>query len=876
MFDSWQRKWRRLHFWIQRRRLEEELEQELAFHLESKRRGSPGIEEHEIRKEMGNLTLAKEASRDFWGFMSVESLLRDARYAIRTLRRSPLFTSVAILSLALGIAGNTAIFSILSALLIRPLPYHEPDRLMRITQLYPKAILSYFQDHSRTMDIAFVSPGSEFNLTGAGPAERITGSEVSANFFEVMGVSVKRGRSFQVDDNRPGNDSVVVVSDKLWATRFGSDPELVGKSIILSGRNRRVIGIAGSEFAFPSSTVQFWIPTRIDPSNTEDYWGGEFAPLIARLRPQANELQARNEIHSLAANIWKLFPWPMPKHWNANATVISLQSDLASNSQSELFILLGAVGVVLLIACANVASLLLARATARRKEMAMRAALGAGTGRIVRQLVIESLALAISAGASGLLLGSFALSLCRALFAANIPGVRQAAIDWRVCLFVTALSVLTGLVFGLVPALSAAQVDLIDAMRSGSQRSATKAWIGLRSGLIAGEIALTVVLVIGASLLTKSLYKLATLNPGFMTERVLTVKISPNDSFCTNRQSCVAFYDRLLGQARSVRSVMDAALANTIPLDGQAPTLPVDVEDHPRTADFPSPMLWNGAVTQDYFRVMHIPLISGRTFTTVDGSDAPAVLLISESTARRFWPGASPIGKHIRKTGEKSWRTVVGVVADVRQFDLANHSPGAISGAMYMPYSQAIQGNGEIPVVMNLLVKSTAAVDSVRLDLHHVASSVNPEIPVGQVVKLSDTAENSIASFRSTIWVFLSFAGTALLLAAIGLYGLMSYLVAQRTYEISLRMAVGASARSVVELILAQAMRITGIGMSVGILAALIFGRLLTSMLVGVGSADPVVFASVAGLIVFVALTASAIPALRAARIDPIRTLRSE
>jgi len=646
IFNRLGRTGRRLLLWVRRDRLAQDLAEELELHLHLKQanqrdQGSTHASAEQIRREMGNMTLAKEESRDMWGFVSVDSLLHDIRYALRIFTRNPGFASIAILSLALGIAGNTAIFSIVNTLLIKPLPFREPSRLVRITQLYPKAIFEYFQQHTKTMEIAFVSPASEFNLTGIGPASRIAGSETSANFFSVLGATAERGRTFEPGEDRPGNDGVVVLSHELWRTKFHADPNILDRTITLSGINRRVVGVAPASFSFPSTRVQFWIPARIDPSNAVDYWGGAFVPLIARLRPDANVEQARGEIRSLAGGVWKLFPSPMPRLWNADSTVLSFQSDLAGETRGKLFVLLAAVGTVLIIACANVASLLLARATTRRKEVALRAALGAGTGRIMRQLLTESVVLALAAGALGIVLGTTSVSLFRSVVPAEIPGMSRVGVDWRVCVFAAALSILTGLSFGIVPALNARSLDLVEAMRAGSQRSATKTWMAWRSGLIGGEIALTVVLVVGAGLLMKSLYDLTTVNPGFNSQRILTANISPNDSFCTLRVSCIAFYSRLLEQARGSVGVVDAAVANTVPLDGQLPAIPADVEDHPRTADFPSPMLWTGAVTPSYFRLMQIPLLSGRAFSEADGPNASPVILISASTARRF--GQTPI-----------------------------------------------------------------------------------------------------------------------------------------------------------------------------------------------------------------------------------------
>jgi putative ABC transport system permease protein len=882
MFPSLSRAWRKLVLLTRREQLGRELAEELELHLQLKQKdaeetGMPAqVAAEESRRAMGNITLAREQSNDIWAFLSIEQLLHDIRYALRSLRTNLGFSAVAILSLALGIAGTTAIFSIINALLIRPLPFMDPSRLVRITELYPKAILEYFRQHLTTMDIASVSPGFELNLTSQGPAVRITASETSANFWSVFGVSVERGRTFNTDEDRPGQDGVVILSHELWKTKFQEDPDVVGRTIVLGGVNRRIVGVAPSSFSFPSRKVQLWIPVRIDPRDREDYWGGAFVPFIARLRPGVTIEQAQGEIHSLAPRVWKLFPWPMPRNWNAQSKVMSLQTDLAGGSRDKLFVLLGAVGIVLIIACANVASLLLARAITRRKEMALRAALGAGGVRIVRQLLTESVVLALAAGGVGVLLGTAAVSLFQSIVPSDILGAAQIGIDWRVAAFAATLSVVTGLSFGIVPAFSARSFDLVDAMKTGSQRSTTSNWMSVRNSLIVGEIALTLVLLVGAGLLIKSLYALSFENPGFETQRILTVKISPNESFCQQREACIAFYDRLLQRIRSAPEVISAALVNTLPLTGELPAIAADVEGHPRTPDFPSPMLWAGAITSDYLRLMGIPMLSGRAFTEADGSNTPRVVLISASTAKRFWPGTDPIGKHIKRSGDGEWRTIVGVVPDVKQFSLSGRPVDWLQGAVYMPYAQAVQGNGDIPVAMNLLVKTTIYSERTAAAVRRLAVEANPNVPVGKIEPLDQIAHHSISSFRSTIWIFLTFAGVALLLTEIGMYGLMSYSVSQRTYEISVRMAIGAQASSVIGSVLGQSLRVTALGLATGIVVALLLTRLLSGLLFHVQTTDRWTFAGVALLLAIVAVAASSIPAWRASRIDSIKTLRAE
>lgn len=622
---------------------------------------SPEEARYAAHRKLGNPTLVREEIYQMNSIRFLETLGQDLRYAGRMLRRSPAFTLLAVLSLALGIGGNAAMFSLVDGVLIRPLPYADPDRLMRVTGYYPQGAIVALRERNRTMDLAAFSTDSEFNLTGQGEAVRLLGSTVSASLFTVLGVGPRLGRTFRPGEDQPGQDSVVILSHSLWRAKFASDPGVIGRLITLDGVDRQVVGVMPPGFAFPSSDVQIWIPLHLDPGNTFAYWNTGFLPLIARLRPRATVEQARSEIRPLIREIIPLFPYPMARSWNADSTVMPLQQDLVGNVRSKLILLQCAVGLVLLIACANVASLLLARATVRQKEMALRAALGAGRGRIVRQLLTESVLLASAGGGLGLGLASGALSVLKLALPVNTPGWPAAGLDWRVLAFVTALALLTGVAFGLAPALSASKLDLAGSMKTGGRHSTGGGGAGLRSVLIAGEVALAVVLAASAGLLIKSLWRLTQVNPGFRPEAILTARVSPNQSFCRQRAACIAFYNELLERARGITGVSDLAATNAVPLGAEIPAIPVELEGHRLVpGQNLAPMLWAGAITPEYFRLMRIPVLEGRAFTEADGEKSAKVVVVSAATARRFWPGEEPIGKHLRTTWGDGWRTVVG------------------------------------------------------------------------------------------------------------------------------------------------------------------------------------------------------------------------
>lgn len=806
-------------------------------------------------------------------------LWQDVRYAGRVFARNPGFTALAVLSLALGIGGNAAMFNIVSAVLIRPLPYPQSDRLVRAveTGFYPPGGLVALQRQSRTMDAAGFLTGIDLNLTGQGEAWRLTGSTVSANLFAVLGVDAEVGRALRAGDDQPGRDNLVILSHALWQDRFGGDPGVIGRMITLGGVNRQVTGIMPRRFAFPDAAARFWIPLHLDPRDQNGYWAQNFMPVAARLKPGATLAQAQREIQSLSREMIALYPYPMGRNFNAQATVIPLKEFLVSDLRTRLIVLQCAVGLVLLIACANVANLLLARASSRQREMALRTALGAASGRIVRQLLTESVLLALAGGAVGVVLAAWGASVLRPALPAGAAGWSDFRIGGQVLLFAGALSVLTGLAFGLAPALTVVRNDLAGVMKTGGRRSTGTAGARFRSALIVAEVAVAVILSVGAGLLIRSLWRLAQVNPGFEPQHVVTLRVSPNQSLCRERAACIALYAEVLRRAQGIPRVYDAAAANTLPLSGTIPTIPVVVEDHPYVpSERTAPLFWAGAVTPDYFRLMHIPILAGRALTAGDAEKSAPVIVISASTARRYWPGQNPIGKHIRPVFEDAWRTVVGVAGDVRQYDLANRAPDFIPGAMYMPYSQSVESSRQLPAAMTLIVRTGGDPADVVGDISRLVRDLNPNVPVSEVRTMESMVEASTQQSKSMAWLFAAFAGIALLLAAIGAYGVVSWSAAQRTFEIGVRVALGASRRSVFRLVIGQSLRLVISGLVLGVAASLALTRMLAAFLYATAAWDALTFSCVTILLIAVALAAGYFPARRAANVDPLIALRAE
>jgi predicted permease len=767
-------------------------------------------------------------------------------------------------------------FNIVGAVLIRPLPYAESERLVQAAN---SGYLSTGR-HRRTAapepnDAGF-SSSIDLNLTG-GEAWRLTGSSVSANLFNVLGVEAELGRVFRGGDDQPGRDNLVILSHTLWQDRFSCDPRIIGRITRLGGVDRRVVGIMPPRFAFPNAATKFWIPLHLDPRDQIGYWAQGFMPVVARLRAGVTLAQAQSEIQSLSRHMIALYPYPMGRDFNAQSTVIPLQEFLVSNVRTRLIVLQCAIGLVLLIACANVANLLLARASSRQKEMALRTALGASRSRIVRQLLTESVMLALAGGTVGMALANWGASVLRLALPADAIGWSDFSIGWQVPLFAGALSVLTGLAFGLVPALMVFGHDLAEIIKTGGQRSTGTAKARFRSALIVAEVAVAVVLSVGAGLLIRSIWRLAQVNPGFEAAQVLTLRVSPDQSLCRQRAACIALYDELLRRLHSIPHIYDVAAANTLPLSNNLPTIPVIVEGHPYVpSERTAPLFWEGAVTPDYFRLMHIPILAGRALTASDGEKSAPVIVVTAATARHYWPGQDPIGKHVRPVFETAWRTVVGVAGDVRQYDLANHAPDYISGGMYMPYSQAVDSDRQLPAAMTLIVRAGVEPSGVVSGIRKLVGDLNPNVPVSEVRSMESLVDASTQQSRSMAWLFASFAGMALLLAAVGAYGVVSWSTAQRSFEIGVRVALGAPRRTVFASVLGQSLRMVVSGLALGVAASFALTRMLAAFLYETTPGDVLTLFCVSGLLFSVAVMAGYFPARRAARVDPLTALRVE
>jgi len=818
-----------------------------------------------------------------------ENLLQDVRYAIRMLRRSPGFTATAIAALALGIGANTAIFTVVNTVLLQPLAYPQPDRLVQLELSGPEgnanvtSIPKYeiWREQTQVLQdvAAYDEGGPGVNLTGGDRPEQLKGVHVSASFFPLFGASMAAGRAFSADEDRPGGARLVVISNGLWRRRFAADPNIVGTNIELGGEPYLVTGVLAATFN-SDPPADIFLPLQADPNSTDQ---AHYLHSAARLKPGVTLAQAQAAMKVAAEQYKRKFPGAMGP--NEGFTAELLRDTVIGDVRKSLLILLGAVGMVLLIACANVANLLLVRATMRKREIAIRAAMGAGRGRIVRQLLTESVLLSLGGGALGLVLGYFGVHALLTINPGNIPriGEQGAAItlDWRVLAFTLLVSLGTGILFGLIPAFSASHADLSltlkeSGSRSGSGLSQNKA----RATLIVTEVALALVLLVGAALLIRTFAALRGVNPGFSTDKVLTMEMSLTG---TRFETSAAVNQLVRDSQRRVEGLPGVvALATTccLPLEGGF-GLPFIIEGRPLT-DGPN---HGGAgyrpLSPRYFEVFKIPLLRGRMFTDHDDGGAQPVVLINEGMAKKFWQNADPVGQRItigKGVGpefEEPPREIVGIVGDVRNGGL-DSDPEPI---MYIPVAQMPNGvtalnNRIIPITW--IVRTKVEPFSLSTEIQEELRTASGGLPVSHIRSMDQVRSESTQRTDFNMTLLVIFAGVALLLAAIGIYGLMAYSVQLRTQEIGIRMALGAVPQTVRKMIVMQGMRLALIGVFLGVGASLALTRLMASLLYGVKPWDPVAIVSVAVLLSAVALLATYFPARRASRVDPMIALRYE
>jgi putative ABC transport system permease protein len=806
----------------------------------------------------------------------LERLWQDIRFSLRSLRRSPGHTAAALLALALGIGANTAIFSVVHGVLLEPLPYPSPERLVMLIDANPSRGFDRFtssppnfidwRDQSRSFAGMAAMTRANPSLTGGGAEpERLEGAQISAGFFETLQVPPALGRGIGAADDRPGAPPVVVLSHELWRRRFGADPRLVGRTIDLDGRPHTVVGIAPEGFQFPSR-AELWIPLALEI--TPDMRGGHFLGVVGRLKPGLSVERAQAELSVIAGRLAKQYP-DTNTGWTVSA--VPVRELMVEDVRPALLVLMATVAVVLLIACANVANLLLARMASREREVAIRTAIGAGRGRLVRQFLTESVLVALAGGALGLLLALWGTRALVAMNADNIPRASEIGLDPPVLLFTLALAVVTGLVFGLVPALHAARPDLQGTLKEGGRGAS----VGVRArsargALVVVEVALTLVLLVSAGLLLRSFAGLAAVPPGFSSAGVLTLQLNLPESRYGEEPQMAAFYDGLLASVRGLPGVRSAGAIYPLPLGTGRYMLSYVVDGRPEPPPGQEESSHIRFVTPGYLESMSIPLLRGRQLDAGDREGAMPAVVVNRTMAERAWPGEDPIGKRLTfddpTDADAEWRTVVGVVGDVRHAELSTE-PDAET---YLPIAQ------DPSPFVTLVVRADGDPMRLAAPVREAVRRADRDIPVFSVRPLERVVAESLAEQRFRTTLLAIFAGLALVLASVGVYGVVSYGVTQRRHEMGLRMALGARREQVQRLVVGQGLRLVLVGAAVGLVAAYLATRLLASFLYGVRATDPLTFAAVPALLALVALAASWLPARRATQVDPIVALRAE
>jgi putative ABC transport system permease protein len=815
---------------------------------------------------------------------TMDTLLKDVRYAFRRLRNTPGFSAIVLLTLALGIGANTAIFSVVNTVLIRPLDYRDPERLVIVDHFYPSlknleagaSAPGYrdLRDKAADFDGVYVTTGWAPTLTGiGGEPQRVQAVRASGLIFKTLGVATALGRPFTLEEDEPGKNNVVVLSHGFWQRQFGGDASVIGKPITLNGEPYDIIGVMPATFRdHTNGQIDLWTPLALRPDQFSDNARtNEFLLLMARLKQGVTVDRARRDMTAFANQLKAQYPNSYPNDWTLKVT--PLNEKVSGAIRPALLVLLGAVGFVLLIACANVANLLLARAASRIKEVAIRSALGARRRDLLRQLFVESTMLALVGGVVGLVLAWLGVKGVVVLQPANVPRITELGIDATVAVFTLGVSVVTGLLFGLAPAIQMSRTNLQETLKEGGRSgTADRSGHALRRVLVVAEVALALTLLAGAGLLIKSLALLQEVSPGFDASSLLTFNVSIPNATYRSDTARIQYFERAIEAVRAVPGVTDVGITSTLPFSASWSTGSFRVEGYQPPPGQPGPWGDQRVVSPGFFTTIKVPLLKGRLFTEQDGASGPAVVVVDEEMVRRFWPNVDPIGKRVtfgnpQRDSSVTWMTVVGVVGHTKHegLDAENRVQ------LYHPYKRL---NGFISSTMFFAVKSVGDPNQLVSAVRNAIHSIDRDVPVGAVATMQTNIANSMGQRRFAMLLLGLFAVMAVVLASIGIYGVMSYSVTQRSHEIGIRMALGAARQNVLGMVMGQGLVLVGIGVVIGLAGAFGLTRLISSQLFGVKPSDPTTFTLVAVTLVAVAALATFVPAMRATRVDPVDALR--
>jgi predicted permease len=865
-----------------------DFEAELASHIDHDTDDGirSGLSPEEARRQalirLGGAEQTRQAYRERNTLPRLESIMQDIRFAFRQMRKAPGFTLTAVLTLALGIGANTVIYTLVDSIMLRPLPYKQQDRLMRITGTtfdgLPKGWIRALNENSRAFaSIAAYGTDAESNVSDGDTPDRVFGAIVTVNSFDTLGIHPAFGDFFSADDAIAGQDHDVVLSYGYWKQRYGGSPSVIGHTVRIDGVSRRIIGIMPAGVRFPYADTQFVIPVSYRRDDPNDPWTVYDLTAFGRLNDGVAPAQAQAELRRLHGLLLPIFPWRMPDQWTSDMTVVPLLEAQTGEIRPRLLLLFGAVGLILLIACANVANLMLARATAREREIAIRGALGASGRRLIQQLLSESLVLGITAGAVGLAAAFASLHVFLRLLPADTPRIEDVSLHATDILFTLGASVLAGLLFGLIPSLKMASLNQLATLRIGARGIAGKgSRFGASMVLVIAQIGLSVVVITVAGLMLHSLYKLSRVDPGFRTAGTVTAEVALDAGACKDKGRCQSFFDTLLARASGISGVESVALTDSLPLSGRDGNFNFDAENHPRDPRQGAPQATSRVVSPGYFDVLGLHLVRGRLLNNEDSSGATHAIVINERVAQRLWPNENPVGKHLIDVIDEPTPTVwvpektsiiVGVVRNAREGSL----DGDYTDEVYLPMTPE-----RAQPVMYVLMRSHTTPAETAAGLRRATASIDSLVPVTRVRALDEVVASSVAAPRALAVLLLGFGSLAVIIGAVGVYSLIAYIVSWRTREIGLRLALGAQRWQIVLAVVRQSLLLAGAGCLAGLLGAVALSRVLHSFLFEISALDPATFCAVPVLMLVVALTAAWIPARRAAAIDPMEALRGD